>query len=154
MRQNETMRESIQTTAAEVTGRNSYAIVEDPDTIEVNYEHQVPIFVVSHNLPNRQTKENERLTIIFVNDGVERAVPMANQAAGDKNVNIFGEANIGKQVQEAGLADELHVEIMQILLCGGLRFFEGLENAPVRLECIKMLELPKGSTHLRFKIEK
>ena len=77
---------------------------------------------------------------------------MAEYAAGDKDVNIIGAANTAQQVLKAGLADELHIDIMPVLLCGGLRLFENLERDSIRLERIKVVELPGGRTHMRFRI--
>jgi len=154
LRDTETLRESILNTGAVVMGRRSFAMAEDPDTIEANYEYQVPIFVVTHRPPERRPKENDRLTFTFVTDGIESAIAQAIRAAGGKNVTIIGSANISNQVLEAGLAEELHLDIMPILLCGGLRLFDGLDCEPVRLERIEVMELPGGRTHLRFRIVK
>lgn len=41
LRDTEPLRESIQNTGAVVMGRNSFAMAEDPDSIEGNYEYQV-----------------------------------------------------------------------------------------------------------------
>ena len=52
------------------------------------------------------------------------------------------------------LADELHVDIMPILLCNGLRFFEHLVMMPVHLERLDVVSLPSGRTHLKFRVLK
>lgn len=144
--------ESIQNTGAVVMGRNSYAMAEDPDLLADNYEYQVPIFVLTHNPPQKKPKENDRLTIAFVTDGIDSAVAQAQAAAGDKDVTIIGAANTAQQVLKAGLADELHIDIMPVLLCGGLRLFENLDMEAIRLQRIKVVELPGGRTHMRFQI--
>jgi len=59
-----------------------------------------------------------------------------------------------RQCLNAGLADELHVDIMPVLLGGGLRPFEDSEIEMIQLERIKIMELPSGRTHLRFRILK
>jgi hypothetical protein len=51
-------------------------------------------------------------------------------------------------------ADELHIDIMPVLLCRGLRFFKPMHQESIRLERLKMVELPGGRTHLRFLITK
>lgn len=145
-------RESIQNTGAVVMGRNSFAMAEDPDSIADNYEYQVPIFVLTHEPPKKKPKENDRLTFTFVTDGIERAVAQAKAAAGDKDVNIIGATSTAQQVLKAGLADELHIDIMPVLLCGGLRLFEAMGMESIKLEKIKLVELPGGRTHMRFRI--
>jgi dihydrofolate reductase len=152
LRYTEPLAESIRNTGAVVMGRNSFAMAEDPDTIEGNYEYQVPIFVLTHQPPKRKPKENDRLSFTFVTDGIESAVAQAKAAAGDKDVTIIGGASTARQILKAGLADELHIDIMPVLLGGGLRLFEEMDMESIRLERLKVVELPGGRTHLEFRI--
>jgi len=94
------------------------------------------------------------LTFTFVTDGIENAVRQAKAAAGDKDVNIIGAASTAKQALESGLVDELHVDIMPVFLGSGLQAFEEIDERQVQLERIKVMELPGGRTHLRFRILK
>jgi dihydrofolate reductase len=64
------------------------------------------------------------LTFTFVPDGIESAIRQARAAAGDKDVTAIGATSTAQQCLRAGLADELHVDIMPVLLCAGLRLFE------------------------------
>lgn len=153
-RETELGKESIRNTGSVVMGRNSFAMSEDPDWFAGNYEYQVPIFVLTHQPPERQPKEAGDLTFTFVTDGIESAIRQAKVAAGDKEVNIIGATNTAQQCLKAGLADELHVDIMPVLLGGGLRAFEDSSADQIRLERIKVMELPGGRTHLRFDILK
>lgn len=154
LRDTEPLRESIQNTGAVVTGRNSYAMAEDPDSLAEDYEYRVPIFVLTHQAPQRQPRGNERLSITLVTDGLESAIAQAKAAAGDKDVTIIGATSIARQVLKAGLADELHIDIMSMLLGSGLRLFENIETESFHLERTKVVELPGGNTHLRFRIVK
>jgi len=153
-RESEPGRKSIENTGAVVMGRNSFAMAEDPDWFAGNYEYQVPIFVLTHEPPKRHPKETKDLTFTFVTDGMENAIRQAKEAAGDKDVNIIGAASTAQQCLKAGLADELHVDIMPILLGGGLRPFEGVNQGQIQLERLAVLELPQGRTHLKFRIIK
>jgi len=154
LRDTEPLRESMQNTGAVVMGRNSFAMAEDPDSIAENYEYQVPIFVLTHRPPKRHPKENDNLTFTFVTDGIESAVGQAKAIAGDKDVTVIGAASIVRQCLNKGLADELHVDIMPLLLGSGLRPFEGIDAESIQLERINVTELPAGRTHLRFRIIK
>jgi dihydrofolate reductase len=129
-------------------------MAEDPDWFAGNYEYQVPIFVLTHEPPKRQPKETNEITFTFVTDGIESAIRQAKVAAGDKDVNIIGAASTAQQCLKAGLADELHIDIMPVLLGGGLRPFEDVGPEQVQLERIKVVELPAGRTHLRFRVIK
>jgi dihydrofolate reductase len=148
------LKESIQNTGAVVMGRNSFAMSEDPDWFAGNYEYQVPIFVLTHQPPKKHPKETDTLTFTFVTNGIESAIRQAKAAAGDKDVNIIGATNTAKQCLEAGLADELHVDMMPVFLGGGLRAFEDINEKKIQLERIKVMELPGGRTHLRFRVIK
>jgi dihydrofolate reductase len=72
----------------------------------------------------------------------------------DGYVNVIGAASTAQQCLNAGLADELQIDIMPVLLGGGLRLFEDLEVDSIHLERLKVSELPGGRTHLRFRILK
>jgi len=153
-RETEPGKESIRNTGAVVMGKNAYAMSEDPDWFAGNYEYQVPIFVLTHHIPKKKPKETDQLTFTFVTDGLESAIQQAKTAAGDKDVNIIGAASTAQQCLKAGLADELHVDIMPVLLCDGLRLFENINAEQIQLERVKVTELPAGRTHLRFRFVK
>jgi dihydrofolate reductase len=137
--QTEMLQEEIRTTGAVVLGRNSYDMAADPDWYADNYEYQVPLFVLTHHVPEKKPKGNDKLTITFVTDGVESAIAKAKAAAGDKNVMLIG-ASTNQQCINAGLCDELHIGIMPILLGPGLRLFEHIDIARVTLEKIRIFE--------------
>jgi dihydrofolate reductase len=153
-RETELGSESIRNTGAVVMGRNSFAMSEDPDWFAGNYEYQVPIFVLTHEPPKKHPKETDDLTFTFVTNGIESAIAQAKAAASDKDVNIIGATSTAQQCLEAGLADELHVDIMPVFLGDGLRAFEEMDKSRIQLERIKVMELPGGRTHLRFRIIK
>ena len=159
LRNTEPLRETIQNTGAVVMGWNAYAMAKDPDWYAGNYEFQVPIFVLTHEVPKERPKETGQLTFTFVTDGIHSAVAQAKAAAGEKEVNVFGTASIARQCLAAGLADELGIDIMPVLLGGGLRLFEGLDVTSIRLVSIRLerkevVDLPGGRTHLKFRILK
>lgn len=152
LRDTKPMQESIQNTGAVVMGWNAYAMAQDPDSYAGEYEYQVPIFVLTHEAPKRRPKETEELTFTFVTDGIESALEHAKAAAGDKDITVIGGASTAQQCIEAGLADELHIDIMPVLLCGALRLFENIGTEQVQLERLAVIQLPNGRTHLRFRI--
>jgi len=95
LRKTEMLAEEIQTTGAVVMGRRAYDMAEGDLT---DYEFQVPIFVLTHSVPEKVAKgENDTLTLTFVTDGIERAIEQAKAAAGDKHVMVIGGANTGSQ---------------------------------------------------------
>jgi dihydrofolate reductase len=154
LRDTQPLQESMQNTGAVVMGRNSYTMADDPDWFAGNYEYQVPIFVLTHQPPQRHPRETGQLTFTFVTDGIENAIRQARAVAGDKDITVIGAASTAQQCLKEGLADELHVDIMPVMLGGGLRPFEGLDMEQIQLERIRVMELPGGRTHLRFRVLK
>ncbi|MEZ0070840.1 dihydrofolate reductase family protein [Planotetraspora sp. GP83] len=109
----------------------------------------LPCFVVTHHVPSEWAKPAGPFK--FVTDGVESAVTLARKAAGDGNVALGGGADIGRQAIEAGVVDEIQIHLVPVLLGGGVRLFEHLEVAPIRLERTRVIESPYA-THLRFTV--
>src|SRR5215469_8011619 len=121
LRSTEMLQEEIQTTGAVVMGRRAYDMAQGDLT---DYEYQVPIFVLTHHLPEKVAKGvNDQLTVTFVTDGIQSAIEQAKAAAGDKHVMVVGGANTAQQCLRAGLVDEIHIGIVPIFLGEGLRFF-------------------------------
>jgi len=108
----------------------------------------VPTFVVTHSVPEEWIYEGSSYT--FVTDDVERAVELAKEVAGDRDVAA---ASIAQQCIRAGLLDEVHVNLAPVLLGGGVRLFEHLGTTPIDLESTRMIEVP-GVTHLTFRVVK
>ncbi len=125
----------------------------DPDMYADHYEYQVPIFVLTRNIPQKRPRQTEKLTITFITDGIDSAISQAKAAAGNRDVTIIGGASIAQQCLRAGLLDEIHMDIMPLLLCKGLRLFENIGEQPVRLEKISVLEAPVR-THLKYRVVK
>ena len=112
----------------------------------------MPVFVVTHD-------EREALpmqggtTYTFVTDGIETALERARAAAGDKNVGIWGGANIIRQYLKAGLLDEMQIHLIPVLLGGGIRLFEDFDPEGIELRRASSIETP-GATHLRVDVVK
>ena len=151
LQDSEPMREAIRDTGAAVMGANTFRMAEDPDLYADNYEFQVPIFVVTHTAPDKHPRQNDNLTFTFVTDGLASALAQAKAAAGERDVTVVGGASTIQQIIWAGLFDELHVDVMPVLLGGGVKLFEGVGGAAIQLERVKVIELPDGRTHLRYR---
>src|SRR5215469_11662951 len=140
LRSIEMLEEEIRTTGAVVMGRRAYDMAQGDLT---DYEYQVPIFVLTHHIPEQVTKgQNDRLTVTFVTDGIHSAIEKAKAAAGDKHIVVVGGAQTAQQCLRAGLVDEIHMGIVPVLLGEGLRFFEPLANEQIELEKTRVFESP------------
>ena len=110
----------------------------------------VPAFVVTHTV--LQEWDYERSPFTFVTEGVESAVKQAKAVAGDKDVAVSA-ASIAQQCIRLGLLDEIHVDLVPVLLGGGVRLFDHLGTGPIDLERTRVVEAP-GVTHLTFRVVK
>jgi dihydrofolate reductase len=86
-------------------------------------------------------------------DGIEAALEVARAAAGDKNVGVWGGANIMRQFLKAGLLDEMQLHLVPMLLGDGVRLFEDLDREGIELRRTSSIETP-GATHFRFEVVK
>ena len=136
--------EEIRTVGAMVTGRRTFDIAGawggNPPS--------APCFVVTHTVPQEWVKSGSPFT--FVADGVEDAVRQAKRAAGDKDVLIMS-ANIMQQCLRAGVVDEILLDLVPILLGGGVRLFDNLGDKPIDLE-ITQVDEAVGVTHLKYRV--
>jgi dihydrofolate reductase len=152
MRETEALQEAMKNTGAVLMGRHSYDMADGDYT---GYEFQVPIFVVTHHVPEQVAKgENENLRFTFITNGLESAVQQAKAAAGEnKVVTVVGGPSTLQQLMKAGLLDELRVDIAPVLLGEGLRLFEHLAAQQIKLEKIKVTD-SSFTTAFHFRIVK
>jgi dihydrofolate reductase len=109
-----------------------------------------PAFVLTHKIPAGWPRPNS--TVHFVTDGIESAVQQAKAAAGGKAVAVHGPDTI-RQCLDAGLLDEIHVDIAPVLLGSGVRLFDRLADTPIALGNPTVIQ-GVGVTHLRYPVRK
>jgi dihydrofolate reductase len=96
-----------------------------------------PVFVLTHRAADHDVSDPG---ITLLTGDLEDAVRTAGEAAGDKNLEIFG-ANLAAQCLDHGLIDEIVVHVAPVLLGGGVRLYgEAGSRAQVRLEPIDRAE--------------
>jgi dihydrofolate reductase len=109
-----------------------------------------PAFVLTHQIPAGWPRPGS--TVHFVTDGIESAVRQARAAAGGKSVGVHGPDTI-RQCLEAGLLDELHVDVAALLLGSGVRLFDRIAGTPIVLGNPTVIA-GVGVTHLRYPVRK
>jgi dihydrofolate reductase len=154
LRNGTALAEMIEATGAVVMGRRSYDL-GDNQAGYVDYEHQVPIFVLTHRVPDVPAKHDptKGMTFTFVSDGADSAVEQAKAAAGGKDVQVIGGADIAQQLLNAGLLEQIQISFVPLLLGEGQRLFEHIELGPTKLEMIKVTDSP-GRTDIRYRVIK
>ena len=100
--------------------------------------------------PRRLAAPNS--TVHFVTDGLESAVRQAKAAAAGKSVGVHGADTI-QQLLNAGLLDEISVDIAAVLLGSGVRLFDHLAGTPAVLGNPTVIA-GVGVTHLRYPVRK
>jgi dihydrofolate reductase len=130
---------------AMLTGRRTFDVA---DGWGGQHPWDVPAFIVTHHVPDGWPRPGS--TVQFVTDGIESAVARARSAAGSKSVGVHGADTI-QQCLNAGLLDEIHIDLAAVLLGEGVRLFDNLANTPVVLGDPTVVA-GVGVTHLRYRV--
>jgi dihydrofolate reductase len=136
------------TIGALVTGRRTFDLTNGWGG---RHPLDVPVFVLSHTVP-QEDWVYEGSPFTFVTDGLESALEQAKAVAGDKDVGVVG-ASLVQQCIRAGLLDEIHLDLVPVLLGGGIRLLDHLGTEPIELESTRVIE-GAGVTHLTFRVVK
>lgn len=144
-------KQMIENTGAAIMGRHTYEMADPFMWANDDYEFQTPLFVLTHTPPAKYPKGNGKLSFTFITDGIESAVAQAKKAAGGKDVQVIGASTI-QQCLNAGLCDELQLDVMPILLGKGLRLLENIDTGKIKLERIKVEETTPVRTTITFKV--
>src|ERR1022692_1671799 len=103
-----------------ITGRRTFDIANG-----WGGQHPVgaPFFLLTRDPPDQHVGPGTSGTV--VTDGIESALEQARAIAGERTVAV-GAANVAQQYLKAGLLDELHINLVPILLGDGVHLFANL----------------------------
>ena len=107
-----------------------------------------PVYVLTHQQREPWVRPGGT-TFHFVNDGPQRALELARQAAGSRDVRIAGGADVIQQYLNMDAIDELEIALAPVLFGGGRRLFENLREPAPRWRIDQVLNGP-AATHLRY----
>lgn len=139
--------EAAKSMGALVTGRRQFDLTHGWGG---KHPLDVPIVVVTHSPAPAWVEPGWALT--FVHDGVESAIATARALAGEKTVAVSSPA-ITQQCLNLGLLDEIHIDLVPMLLSHGVRLFDQLTIGPLDLE-ITDVSTGTGVTHLTYRVVK
>jgi dihydrofolate reductase len=108
----------------------------------------VPMVVVTHAPPEEWINTTDS-PFTFVSEGVPRAIEIAKQIAGDKDV-VVGAPSVTQQCLQLGLLDEIHIDLAPVVLGNGIRLFDHLKE-PIELQ----ITAASGNTyvtHLTYRV--
>ena len=139
----ELLREAIETVGAIIGGRRYFDLAQGWGG---RHPMGVPAYILTHEPPADWPSDS---SIQFVTDGLKSAVEQAREAAGVKHVAIATPGTV-RQCLDAGILDELQVNVVPVVLGEGLPFFDSIAG-PVELEGPDVIE-GTGVTHLRYRV--
>jgi len=108
---------------------------------------KVPVYLMTHH--EHAPIEKDGTVYTFVVDDIARAVDAAKEAAGEKWVSLLG-GSISRQCLRLGLVDEIHLDVVPVLLGDGIPLFAGLGQR-VDLERVETSGFA-GEAHLRYRV--
>jgi dihydrofolate reductase len=121
---------------AYVMGRNMFTPTRGPWTEDWKGwwgdepPYHAPVFVLTHH--EREPVEMAGgTTFYFVTDGFDAAFTRAKEAAGDMDIDIVGGASTVRQAFQAGVIEDLYLDICPVLLGAGEDMFDGIPQVPL-----------------------
>lgn len=109
------------------------------------------VVVLTHSVPDGWAQDSDSFT--FVSGGIHAALEVAAEIAGDRGIGVNG-GTIAQQCLEAGLLDEIWVDLVPVLLGGGTPFFDAVAGGPVLLDGPVSVVPDTAVTHLRYRVVK
>ena len=140
----------------EEAGRGAGVLVTARRTFDVahawggKHPMDVPMVVVTHRVP-REWVNREGSPFTFVTEGVPKAIDVAREIAGDKDV-VVGAPSIIQQCLQLGLLDAIHIDLVPVVLGRGIRLFDHLTK-PVELLVTEASGNPYV-THITYRVIK
>lgn len=112
--------------------------------------YHTPVYVLTHR-PRDPIPMNGGTTFYFVTEGIDMALALAREAAGEKPVAIAGGASVVNQYLAAGAIDELWLHIAPYTLGHGQRLFEDVPRLQLEPLTVSGTSLV---THIRYRVLK
>lgn len=109
-----------------------------------------PVVVLTHSVPETWVERYPEAPFTFVTTGIDDAVAAGRELAGGLDVGLSA-GTVASQALAAGLVDEVVLDLVPVLLGGGVRYFDDVGAVPRLLDGP---EITAGErvTHLRFRL--
>jgi len=130
---------------AVITGRRTFDIAHGWGG---HHPLGAPFFLLTHKPPTQWVGPGTGGTV--VTDGIESALDQARTVAAERTIAVCG-ADVAQQYLRAGLLDEIHINLIPVLLGDGVRLFANLEDRRFVLEATRVVE-SDGVTHLAYRV--
>lgn len=143
---NDMVRSTSERIGANIMGKRMFDQGESAWPEEAPFH--TPVYVLTHESRSPWERPGGT-TFHFINDGPERALALAREAAGLKDIRIAGGANVIQQYLALGVVDELEIALAPVLFHGGRRLFENLDESGPQFRIDRVVDGPRA-THLRY----
>jgi dihydrofolate reductase len=143
---NDLVRNTVERIGANIMGKRMF------DQGEVAWPEEAPFHTPVYVLTNEKREPWVRpggTTFYFINDGRERALELARESAGSRDVRIAGGADVIQQYLNLDVVDELEIALAPVFFGGGRRLFENLRETTPQFRIDRVLDGP-AATHLRY----
>ena len=138
----------------EEAGRRAGVLVTARRTFDIahawggKHPMDVPMVVVTHRVP-QEWADRAGSPFTFVTDGVPKAIDVAREIAGGKDV-VVGAPSVTQQCLQLGLLDAIHIDLVPVVLGRGVRLFDHLTK-PIELLVTEASGNPHV-THLTYRV--
>jgi dihydrofolate reductase len=138
--------DAINATGALITGRRLYELTHGWDG---HHPMNAPVVVLTHRSQPAWVEVDWPVTF---SDSLENALAQAKLIANGKNITILS-TTIVQQCLNAGLLDEIHIDLVPFVLGNGIRLFEHLQVKPIALG-EPQVSIGQGVTHLTYAVKR
>jgi dihydrofolate reductase len=143
---NDLLRQTSERIGANIMGKRMF------DAGERSWPEEAPfhtkVFVLTHQRREPWVRPGGT-TFYFVSEGPERALALAREAAGARDVRIAGGADVIQQYLRLGAVDELEIALAPVLFGEGRRLFENVPDSVPAFRIDRVVDDP-AATHLRY----
>ena len=143
---NDLIRSTAERSGANIMGKRMFDQGESAWPEEAPFH--TPVFVLTNEKRDPWARPGGT-TFYFINDGPERALELARESAGSRDIRIAGGADVIQQYLSMGVVDELEIALAPVLFGSGRRLFENLREPGTQFRIDKVLNGP-AATHLRY----
>jgi dihydrofolate reductase len=144
---------SMDNFGAFILGRNMFGPVRGPWQDDSwkgwwgdNPPYHAPTFVLTHHAREPLVMQGGT-TFHFITGGLQAALKLAKEAAGEKDVKIGGGVYTVRQYLQAGLVDTVHLAVAPVLLGEGEPLYAGLNLVELGFS-VKEHKATERATHI------
>ena len=143
---NDLVRQTAERSGANIMGKRMF------DQGEIAWPEEAPfhtpVYVLTHEKREPWVRPGGT-TFHFVNDGPQRALELARESAGNRDIRVSGGADVIQQYLNLGVIDELEIALAPVLFGSGRRLFENLHEPGPAFRIDRVLD-SSTATHLRY----